>query len=154
MVPNEKSPLDAGKFYNIYISRTENLDLEEILPLDLDKIVPKELDIDSIEWYVKENYDNTFKLAGGLIVNRDEEIGNVKIFKPSDGKIGVTPEEKSKLDELKELSEQLKDIIKTKKEETEKFYKMQEEFLTSQEELNQKFSDLEEKIKKLGESKE
>ena len=154
MVPNPNSPLDAGKFYNIYISRTRNLDLEEILPLDLDKIVPKNMDIDSIEYYVKKNYDSTFKLAGGIIINRDETIGDVKIFKPSDGMVGVTPEEKSKLDELKDLSKKLKSLIKTKKEEAEKFNKMQQEFLESQEQLNEEFNMLEEKIKKLGEYKD
>ena len=155
MVPNPKSPLDAGKFYNIYISRTRDLNLEEILPLDLDKIVPKGLDIDSIEWYVRENYDNTFKLAGGVIVNRDEEIGNVKIFKPSDGKIGVTIEEKTKLDELKELSEELKKTVQAQRQEmADKFSKMQEELISSQEQLNDQFNIIEEKIKKLGTNEE
>ena len=155
VVPNPKSPLDAGKFYNIYISRTKNLDLEEILPLDLDKIVPKGLDIDSIEWYIKENYDKTFKLAGGLIVNRDEEIGNVKVFKPSDGKIGVTVEEKTKLDELKELSEELKKTVQAQREEMkDKFSKMQEELSASEQQLNDQFNIIEEKIKKLGGNEE
>lgn len=154
MVPNPKSPIDAGKFYNIYISRTKNLNLEEILPLDLAKIVPKGLGIDSIEWYVRKYFDRTFKLAGGVIVNRDEEIGDVKVFKPSDGKIGVTVEEKTKLDELKDLSDKLKSLIKAKKDETEKFAKMQEEFLASQQQLNDQFNLIEEKIKKLGANEE
>ena len=155
MIPNPKSPMDAGKFYNIYISRTKNLNFEEILPLDLDKIVPKGLDIDSIEWYVRKNYDRTFKLAGGVIVNRDEEIGEVKVFKPSDGKIGVTKEEKTKLDELKELSEELKKTVQAQKQDmAEKFSKMQQELLSSEQQLNDQFNIIEEKIKKLGGKKD
>lgn len=155
MVPNPKSPIDGGKFYNIYISRTKDLNLEEILPLNLDEIVPKDMDVDSIEWYVRKKYDNTFKLAGGIIVNRDEEIGNVKVFKPSDGKIGVTKEEKTKLDELKELSEELKKTVQAQKQDmSEKFAKMQQELLSSEKQLNDQFNIIEEKIKKLGTNEE
>ena len=78
----------------IYINRVQNLDLSEILPLNLDEIVPPHIDIDSIEWYVRENYDDTFKAAGGIILNRDETIGAVNVFRPNDGKIGITKEEK------------------------------------------------------------
>ena len=104
-IPNEKSPIDGGRFYNCYINRVDNLDLEKILPLDLSTIVPPEMDIDSIEWYVQQNVDKTFKTAGGIILNKDETIGNVSIFKPNDGKIGVSLEEKEKIDEIDSLDE-------------------------------------------------
>lgn len=145
-VPNPKSPLDAGKFYNCYISRAKNLNLEDILPLDLDSIVPPSMDVDSIEWYVQEYYDPTFKTAGGIILNRDENIGNVTVFQPSDGKIGITPEEKTKYEELEILSQQVKTIIAKKKRETSEFYKLQEAFLKSQEETDLELAELEQKI--------
>ena len=95
-IPNKKSPIDGGRFYNCYINRVNNLNLEEILPLNLDSIVPPEMDIDSVEWYVQEKADPTFKTAGGIILNKDETIGNVNVFRPNDGKIGISPEEKEK----------------------------------------------------------
>lgn len=108
-IPNNKSPLDGGRFYNCYINRVGNLDLSQILPLDLDSIVPTEMDIDSIEWYVQEYFDSTFKTAGGIILNRDETIGNVSVFKPNDGTVGVSPEEKEKMDEIDNLDAQIEE---------------------------------------------
>ena len=103
-IPNEKSPIDGGRFYNCYINRVDNLDLSQILPLNLDEIVPPKMDIDSIEWYIQEKYDDTFKIAGGIILNKDETIGNVNVFRPNDGKIGITLEEKQKMDQITILS--------------------------------------------------
>ena len=108
-IPNSKSPIDGGRFYNCYINRVNNLDLSEILPLDLDSIVPPDMDIDSVEWYVQEYYDPTFKTAGGIILNKDETIGNVSIFKPNDGTVGVTLEEKVRLDEIDDLDSQIEE---------------------------------------------
>ena len=96
-IPNSKSPTDGGRFYNCYINRADNLDLSAILPLD----------IDSVEWYIQEHYDDTFKAAGGIILNRDETIGNVSVFKPNDGTIGVQPEEKKKMDEINDLDAEI-----------------------------------------------
>lgn len=112
-IPNNKSPLDGGRFYNCYINRVDNLDLSQILPLDLDSIVPPEMDIDSVEWYVQEHFDPTFKTAGGIILNRDETIGNVSVFRPNDGKVGVSPEEKEKMDEIDDLNKQIEEKKKT-----------------------------------------
>ena len=108
-MPNNKSPIDGGRFYNCYINRVNNLDLSEILPLDLDSIVPPNMDIDSVEWYVQENYDPTFKTAGGIILNKDETIGNVSVFKPNDGTVGVTLEEKIRMDEIDDLDSQIEE---------------------------------------------
>ena len=108
-IPNDKSPIDGGRFYNCYINRIQNLDLSAILPLGLNEIVPPQMDIDSIEWYVQENYDDTFKTAGGIILNKDETIGNVNVFRPNDGKVGITVEEKEKMDKISNLDIQIKD---------------------------------------------
>ena len=108
-IPNNKSPLDGGRFYNCYINRVGNLDLSQILPLDLDSIVPTEMDIDSVEWYVQEHFDPTFKTAGGIILNKDETIGNVSVFRPNDGTVGISPEEKEKMDEIDNLDVQIEE---------------------------------------------
>ncbi len=109
-VPNDKSPIEGGKFYNCYISRIgKNLNLSEILPLDLNKIIPPKMDIDAVEWYVQQNYDPTFKTAGGIIVNQDESIGNISVFRPNDGTIGITPEEKAKMDRINDLDKELEE---------------------------------------------
>lgn len=106
-IPNEKSPIEGGRFYNCYINRVDNLDLSQILPLNLSEIVPPKMDIDSIEWYVQDRYDDTFKAAGGIILNRDETIGNVNVFRPNDGKIGISLEEKQKMDIIENLDSQI-----------------------------------------------
>ena len=110
-LPNNNSPLDGGKFYTCYINRIDNLDLSSLLPLDLDSIVPEGIkkDTDSVEWYVQEKFDPTFKKAGGIILNKDEEIGNVNVFKPNDGKYGVTLEEKEKIDTISDLDKEIGD---------------------------------------------
>lgn len=108
-IPNNKSPMDGGRFYNCYINRVGNLDLSQILPLNLDDIVPDGMDIDSIEWYIQQNYDETFKTAGGIILNKDETIGNVSVFRPNDGTVGVSLEEKEKLDEIDNLDAQIEE---------------------------------------------
>ncbi len=103
MLPNNNGPLEGGRFYNCYINRVDNLNLEDLLPLNLDEIVPKGMDIDSVEWYIQEYYDDTFKKAGGIILNKDESIGNVNVFKPNDGKYGVSKEEVEKLNKIDDL---------------------------------------------------
>lgn len=108
-IPNDKSPIEGGRFYNCYINRVGNLDLSQILPLNLEEIVPPSLDIDSVEWYVQQRYDSTFKTAGGIILNKDETIGNVNVFKPNDGKVGVSPEEKEKMDQISDLDKKIED---------------------------------------------
>jgi len=108
-IPNNKSPIEGGRFYNCYINRVNNLNLEEILPLDLDSIISPGMDVDAIEWYVQEYTDPTFKIAGGIILNKDETIGNVNVFRPNDGKVGVSKEEKEKLDKIDDLDKQIKE---------------------------------------------
>lgn len=129
-IPNSKSPIDGGKFYNCYINRENNLDLSKMLPLNLDEIIPPKMDIDAVEWYIQEKYDETFTLAGGIILKNDETIGNVNIFKPNDGKVGISLEEKEKLDRLSDLDKQIEikenELNKVKEEESNKLKELDE----------------------------
>lgn len=151
-VPNPKSPIEGGRFYNCYINRVKNLDLGKLLPedvLDLDKVVPKGMDVDSIEWYIQEYYDDTFKTAGGIILNRDETIGNVNVFRPSGGPVGITPEENEQRKQLQELSKEVKQIIANKRASSERFKEMQVAYINYQEETDKQLEALETKIDKL-----
>jgi len=115
-IPNAKR-VEGGRFYNCYINRIGNLDLSQILPLDLDKIVPPKMDIDSVEWYVQQNYDPTFKIAGGIILHKDETIGNINVFTPNESKISdLNKEIEKKQDQLLILEEQIKERQKETKE--------------------------------------
>lgn len=149
MIPNDHSPLEGGKFYNIYISSAVDLNLEEILPLNLDEIVPPNMDVDAIEWYVRnhEKGDKTFKAAGGIILNKDESIGSVNVFKPADGKVGITPEEKKNYQQLEDLSKKLKEI-------TDKSKKAKEEYLKSQASIDEEITSIQTEITSLIEDNE
>ena len=148
-IPNPNTPVDGGRFYNCYINRVDNLDLGEILQLDLESIVPPGMDVDSIEWYVQEKYDPTFKAAGGIILNKDETIGTVSVFKPSDGTVGITPEEKEKYEQLKELKTQVSEIIKDRKEKMKQFADLQKSLLAYMDDQDAKLAELEEKISQI-----
>lgn len=145
-IPNPKSPVEGGKFYNCYINRASNLNLEEVLPLDLEEIIPPETEIDAVEWYVQEHADPTFKAAGGIILNKDESIGGVNVFRPNDGKVGITPEEKSKYEKLEELSKKLKEVTDISK-------KAKEEYLKSQAIIDEQISTIQEAMNVLIEDK-
>ena len=107
-IPNSKSPIDGGRFYNCYVNRVDNLDLSTMIPLNIEEKVPEGMDIDSIENYVQEHYDPTFKAAGGIILNRDETIGNVSVFSPyQDGTVGISIEKSKKIDEVEDLDRQI-----------------------------------------------
>ncbi len=108
-IPNEKSPIEGGKFFNVYINRVDNLNLDDLLPEDLSKIASPKMGIDSVEWYVQEHFDPTFKLVGGIILNKDETIGNVNVFRPNDGKVGVSREEKEKINKIDNLDKEIDD---------------------------------------------
>ena len=100
-IPNGKTPVEGGKFYNCYISRKDNIDLASK--------VPAGMDIDSVEWYIQEYVDDTFKAAGGIILNKDETIGNVSVFRPDDGTIGISPEDKAKMDRIANLDKDIEE---------------------------------------------
>ena len=105
-VPNSKSPSEGGRFYNCYINRVGQLDLSKILPLNLDEIVKPDTDIDEVEEIVQK-VDPTFKVAGAIILNKDETIGDVSVFRPNDGKVGVTPEEKERIEKIDNLDAEI-----------------------------------------------
>ena len=117
-VPNSKSPEEGGRFYNCYINRVGKLDLSTILPLNLDEIVSPDTDIDEVEEIVQK-VDPTFKTAGAIILNRDETIGDVSIFRPNDGKVGVSLEEKERIEKIDNLDAEIDDK-KTKVESLDK----------------------------------
>ncbi|MCF0125454.1 MAG: hypothetical protein HUJ68_06835 [Clostridia bacterium] len=151
-IPNPNSPIEGGKFYNCYINRVKNLDLGKLLSedvLDLDKVVPKGMDVDSIEWYIQKYYDETFKTAGGIILNRDETIVNVNVFRPSGGSVGITPEENEQRMQLQELSKEVKQIIANKRASSDRFKEMQAAYISYQEETDKQLEALEKKIDNL-----
>lgn len=148
-IPNPKSPIEGGRFYNCYINRVQNLNLDKIIPLNLDEIVPEDMDVDSIEWYIQEYYDDTFKAAGGIILNKDETIGQVTVFQPSEGKIGITPEEQKRYEEIEQIGKKVKEIIKNKNEKAKKFEDLQNAYIQYQKETDDELKDLEERINEL-----
>lgn len=91
---NSKAPSEGGKFYNVYISRNERLDLR--------KIVPSGMDIDSVEWYVRQ-VDKSFKTVGGIILFRDEKISSISVYSVNDGQVTLTDDEKVIFDGIKDL---------------------------------------------------
>lgn len=139
LIPNPNTPTQGGLFYNCYVNRSKNLNLGEI--------IPPGMDVDSIEWYVQENFDPTFKTAGGIILNRDETIGNANIFKPNDeNKVDITIEEKNKYEQLELLSSEVKSIIAKKREANSKFKELQNEYFKFELETNEQLEELEKKI--------
>lgn len=134
-VENPKAPKEGGKFYNVYINRVEKLDLYQVLPLDLSSIVAPNTDIDAVEWLVGQK-DKTFKKVGGIILYRDETIGDITVYRVNDGKISISPEEKAKLDTINNLDSQisikedrvkeLDELIKTKEDELAKLIQERE----------------------------
>ena len=145
-IPNNKGPIDGGRFYNCYINRVNNLDLGELLPLDLGDIVPPEMDIDSVEWFIQEYYDKTFKVAGGIILNKDETIGNVSVFRPNDGKESISKEEKDSYEELSDLYDRVNELFRKRNEEQAKFLKSQSSFLKNKSEIDKQLNELNKKI--------
>ena len=92
------------------------------------------MDVDSLEWYVQQ-FDETFKAAGGIILNKDETIGNVSVFRPSGGPIGITPEEDAKRQELKELGKDFDELLEAKKASQERLNAIQQALFTQQQAL-------------------
>lgn len=145
-IPNSKGPNTGGRFYNCYINRVDNLDLSNIFQSYMEDNETPCMDIDSIEWFMREYYDNSFKAVGGIILNHDETIGNVNIFSPNDGNVTISKDDALGYDELKVLLASANDIIKKKSKLQEHFLKVQEEFLSNQKRIDEQLSELEEKI--------
>jgi len=143
-IPNNKGPIDGGRFYNCYINRVDNLDLGELLPLDLDEIVPPGMDIDSVEWFIQEKYDKTFKKAGGIILNKDETIGNVNVFRPNEDSSTV-----KNYEELSSLYDRVNELFIERNKEQEQFLKSLSLFLKSQNEKDRELDELKNRIDSL-----
>ena len=140
-IPNPKSPIDGGKFYNIYVNRDTNKVLTPEQAERINEIISSnDGNIDALETYLKENFDSSTKLVGGAIVNKDESIGKVTVFKPNDGKVSITPEEKTKYDRIEELSKKLKEVTDIRKKAQEDYLKQQalidEQISTIQDAIN------------------
>ena len=120
-IQSKKSPIDGGNFYEIYISRSGNL-------LDLKSIIPEDEDIDDVEKYVREKSDSSFKRIGGIILNRDETIGNISVFKPNTGNVEITPEEKDAYDTLEVLNTQLNALTAAHQKDIDEFKAYQKSF--------------------------
>ena len=143
-IPNNKGPIDGGRFYNCYINRVDNLDLGELLPLDLDEIVPPGMDIDSVEWFIQEKYDKTFKKAGGIILNKDETIGNVNEFRTNEDSSTV-----KNYEELSSLYDRVNELFSERNKEQEQFLKSLSLFLKSQNEKDRELDELKNRIDSL-----
>ena len=148
-IPNNKGPIDGGRFYNCYINRVNNLDLGELLPLDLNDIVPPEMDIDSVEWFIQEYFDKTFKAAGGIILNKDETIGNVNVFRPNDGKQSISNEDKDNYEKLTDLYGEINKLFEKRNEEQVNFLKRQSEIDKQIDELKSQIDILNSGVKKI-----
>ena len=144
-LPNLKPREAGGKFYNCYLNRADYRDLKKELPLNLNEIIPPNMDMDAVEWYIQEHYDPTFKLSGGIILKMDETIGNVTIFKPNDGKIGVSPIEKEKLDSISDLDSEINSLKKEKELLENEIKKLNEEKNNLNNEMENVFIDYENK---------
>lgn len=106
-LPYLKSRRVGGKFYKCYLNRSDLLDLDSILPADLTSIIPPKKRKDPVEYYIQNNVDVTFKLAGGIILKLDEIIGSITVFVPNDGKIGIDPKDKEKFDLINNLDKEI-----------------------------------------------
>ena len=44
------------------------------------------MDIDSVEWFIQEYFDKTFKSDDEIIIKKNETIGSVNVFSSNDKK--------------------------------------------------------------------
>ena len=88
-------------------------------------------------------------LTGGIILNKDETIGNVNVFRPNDGKIGVSKEEKEKLDKIENLDKQIKEKEDKLASIDEKLKQKQRQSQVVEEEMSNIISDYEQKALEL-----
>ena len=140
--PSDKSPVEGGKFYCIYISRNTKL------KLDIDKIVANAGKVEDLEKYIKENFDPTFKAAGGIILNKDERIDR-NVYTPDDGSIGISPEAKANYTALEDLSTELNALLEANKKALEENEKQQTEFKKQQAQNAEEIGKVQSKINTL-----
>lgn len=120
-VPNHNAPEHGGKFYNVYKS-------EENVVLNLDG-----LNKEQVEQIVKEKTEEGFlKKVGGIILKRDQTIGNISAYSPDDGKYSISQEQKRRNQEIEDLSKEFVTIMQKSEEETRK---LQEQLLEIQKQI-------------------
>ena len=92
-----------GNFHDIYLSRSEEeLDYDQILKDNDYNEEDDALDI-------LTEYDPTIKRCGGLCLYKDEYIGDITTYKENDGSVGISPEEKVKMDRINDLDASIKE---------------------------------------------
>lgn len=114
-VPNDKNKI-GGRFYNVYLNREERLDLAPFL----NSVV----DLDELETKVKEE-DDTFKVAGGIILKKDESIGSATIYTPDNGGINLNSEQQVAYQKWIELDKISNDLYDERKKDMEEFISLQ-----------------------------
>ena len=152
-IPNPKSPIDGGFFYNVYKNSETNLDLSALLPenlLDIESIIPDGMDVDSIEYCIQTRFDPSFKLIGGVILNRDESIGNINVFRPSGGPIGITPEQNRKRIEFMSIVAEIDKLLAAKEENDKTFQRLKEAHETQQNTIKNSLKELKQRLDALG----
>lgn len=158
-IPNYNAPIDGGRFYNVYVSRIdEKLDLEEILPHNLAEIISEETDIDEVEQLVREESgDETFKNVGGIILNKDETVGSVSTYRPSDGQYSISPEEQKRNEEIQSLASEFSTIMEESQESNrqlqEQLAEIQRQMVLNQRNTDARLSSWEKRLGQLVASK-
>lgn len=151
-IPNYKAPGDGGRFYNVYVSRIdEKLDLEEILPHNLREIISEDTDIDEVEKIVREESgDETFKNVGGIILNKDETVGSVSTYRPSDGQYSISPEEQKRNEEIQSLASEFTSIMEESQESSrqlqEQLAEIQRQMVLNQRKTDERLSAWEQRL--------
>ena len=102
------------------------------------------MDIDSVEWFIQEKYDKTFKKAGGIILNKDETIGNVNVFRTNEDSSTV-----KNYEELSSLYDRVNELFSERNKEQEQFLKSLSLFLKSQNEKDRELDELKNRIDSL-----
>lgn len=141
-IPSNKESIDGGRFYNCYINRVKNLNLGELLPLDLNDIVPPEMDIDSVEWFIQEYFDKTFKSDDEIIIKKNETIGSVNVFSSNDKKESIGNEEQDVYKKLSDLYNEVNKLFERRNKEQNRFLKSQASFLKNQSEIDKRLNEL------------
>lgn len=137
-VPNNKNKV-GGKFYNVYLNREEQLDLTSFL----NSIV----DISELEDKVKE-HDDTFKIAGGIIIKQDESIGSATIYKPDNGDINLNTEQQDAYERWIALDKTSNELYEKRKKDMEEFILLQRKIDQQLEQIQFEKNKLSEQINK------
>ncbi len=141
-IPNSRGSVDGERFYNCYINRVNNLDLGELPSFDLSDIVPPEMDIDSVEWFIQEYFDKTFKSDDEIIIKKNETIGSVNVFSSNDKKESIGNEEQDVYKKLSDLYNEVNKLFERRNKEQNRFLMSQASFLKNQSEIDKRLNEL------------